>query len=73
MNASEISFDLERPENTAEIIGMSLESDQKVVYDIESDGETVTVKTETETLGVLRGCTDTMFRLTMLTDKIYSR
>lgn len=69
---STISIDTENSGMMGKIVGQSLESTQKVNYRIESSDK-FEVTIETHSLGVLRGCSDTVYRLTMLADKIYTK
>jgi tRNA threonylcarbamoyladenosine modification (KEOPS) complex Pcc1 subunit len=68
---SEVEIDAERPEQLKQIIGKSLEENGKVSYEIQTQKDKLVVRTKTEGLGPLRGCTDTVFRLTSLAKKLY--
>ncbi len=68
---SEVEIDTERPEELREILAPSLEADDKVGYDIETNDSKLTVATETDGIGPLRGSTDTVFRLASLALKLY--
>jgi hypothetical protein len=70
---SKVTVDAEKPEQLRTVLDPSLETEGPVKHELESDKNSVTVKTETETLGQLRGCTDTVFRLTTLSKKILER
>lgn len=67
---SEVEIDSEKPEELAQILGKSLTSDQKVSYSIKGEKGSLKVEVETDGLGPLRGCTDTVFRLSSLSKKI---
>ena len=68
---SELEIDAERPSELSQIIGKSLDGNQRVSYQIQEKSESLIVKVETDGLGSLRGCTDTVFRLTSLAKKLY--
>lgn len=68
---SKVSIETEDPEQLESIVGKSLESGEKVDYNIKSGKENLTVEVEANGLGPLRGCTDTVFRLVSLADKLY--
>ncbi len=55
-----------------QVVNPSLDSDRKVSYVVE-DGEELEITIETDSLGPLRGATDTVFRLAMLGNKILQR
>ncbi|MFQ3275055.1 MAG: tRNA threonylcarbamoyladenosine modification (KEOPS) complex Pcc1 subunit [Candidatus Nanohaloarchaea archaeon] len=70
---SEIKIETENPEHLQKVLDPSLETEGPVKHELETAKNSVTVNTETETLGQLRGCTDTVFRLTTLSKKILGR
>lgn len=70
---STVEVDTKIPGKLRKVVGKSLDSNEKVNYTISDSADSFTVKVETDKLGVLRGCTDTVFRLTGLTEKIYNR
>lgn len=55
------------------VLGPSLASDDKVSYRVDREGDSLSIEVETDSLGPLRGATDTVFRLTMLSNKILTR
>lgn len=69
---SEINLDLQEPEATKRILDQSLDTDSKVKYGLKASDK-LQIRIETESIGPLRGSTDTAFRLAMLTEKIRSR
>lgn len=68
---SEIEIDSGRPEELKEIVELSLDSTEKVTYNLKTEDKKLIITTETDGLGPLRGCTDTIFRLTSLAKKLY--
>ena len=70
---SVVEIDTEEPEEIKEVVKYSLESDKNVKYKIEARENSLEIETNTDGLGVLRGCTDTVFRLTTLAEKIYTK
>lgn len=70
---AEVEIETEKPGKLRKVIEPSLKTDERVNYSIKSTNQELAVQTETETLGVLRGCSDTAFRLTMLAEKLYYR
>lgn len=68
---SEVELETERPEKLKEILEPSLKSDENVQYIMETGKNTLMVEVETEGVGPLRGCTDTVFRLSTLAMKLY--
>lgn len=70
MRAS-VDLEIGHPEQVRKVLEPSLTSDKRVSYSFESDEESLTVEVETDGLGPLRGCTDTIFRLSSLATKIY--
>ena len=70
---TDISFELSEPVLTADSVRPSLKDNEKVTYRLENQEDSLDINIETEKLGVLRGCSDSVFRLIMLADKIYSK
>lgn len=68
---AELSIDTDRPGQMKTIVGQSLDSTKRVNYTVEAENSQLLVTVEADSLGVLRGCTDTVFRLTSLTEKLY--
>lgn len=68
---STVEIDTERPEDLKQILKQSLSSDDTVQYELIPGEDQITIKVNTEGLGPLRGCTDTVFRLTTLARKLY--
>lgn len=67
---TELELDLKEPGTIKKIIEPSLDSDRKVSYTLESN-EALKITIETDSLGPLRGSTDTAFRLAMLANKLH--
>lgn len=67
------AVEIEAEPGLREVLAPSLETDQKVSYTVDSDGEKLVVTVETDSLGALRGATDTVFRLAMLGNRILKR
>ncbi len=65
-----LELDLDNTEAVRKIIQPSLDTDRRVNYSLESE-EQLCIEIQTDALGVLRGSTDTAFRLAMLANKIY--
>lgn len=68
---AEVAIDAERPRELKQVLEPSLNSDETVTYRLEATEEQLKVHVETEGLGALRGCTDTIFRLSSLARKQY--
>lgn len=68
---SQVEIETRDPEQVKKIVEPSLQSGDKVEYIIEAEDDLIRVKVDADGLGVLRGCTDTVFRLTTLTEKLY--
>lgn len=68
---STVEIDAERPEDLKQILKPSLSSDDTVQYELVPEGDKLKIRVDTEGLGPLRGCTDTVFRLTTLAKKLY--
>jgi tRNA threonylcarbamoyladenosine modification (KEOPS) complex Pcc1 subunit len=67
---TEIQIDTDNPGQLEKAVSPSLDSTDRVSYVVESDEGSLDIEIETDGLGSLRGCTDTAFRLTSLTEKI---
>lgn len=70
---SEMEIDTGYAEKVASSVSPSLRSNERVDYSTEVLEDVFRVGIEADRLGVLRGCTDSSFRLIMLADKIYSK
>lgn len=70
---SDITVEAEKPEKLHRVLDQSLKTEGPVSHETETDDNSININTETETLGQLRGCTDTVFRLTTLSKKILER
>jgi tRNA threonylcarbamoyladenosine modification (KEOPS) complex Pcc1 subunit len=68
---SEVELKTERPKELKQILEPSLVSNKNVQYDISTGENKLMVKIETDGIGPLRGCTDTVFRLSTLAMKLY--
>ncbi len=68
-----VQIESDKPKQTKKILEKSLESDSKVRYSIKTGKDNIEIKVNAEGIGVLRGCTDTVFRLTTLTNRITNR
>ncbi len=68
---SKVELETERPEKLKQILKPSLASDENVGYTISTGENTLVVEVETDGIGPLRGCTDTVFRLSTLAMKLY--
>ena len=68
---SEVELETERPEQLRQILEPSLSSNEKVNYEFEAEEKTLMIQVETDGIGPLRGCTDTVFRLSTLAMKLY--
>lgn len=58
------------PGRMEKILGPSLESSDKVDYSLDTAGKSLEVEAETDSLGTLRACSDTVFRLASLSLKL---
>ncbi|MBC5792561.1 MAG: hypothetical protein H8Z69_00835 [Nanohaloarchaea archaeon] len=67
---SEIEINSSQPSNLVRVLEKSLTSDNKVNYVINGEEGRLKIEVETDGLGPLRGCTDTVFRLSSLSKKI---
>jgi len=70
---TDISFEVSSSVPIADSVRPSLKDNEKVTYSMENQEGSLDISIDTEKLGVLRGCTDSVFRLIMLADKIYSK
>ncbi|MFB6181220.1 MAG: KEOPS complex subunit Pcc1 [Candidatus Nanohalobium sp.] len=68
---TELEVETEKPEKIREAVQPSLNSNGKVTYSLETSEDSLKIKVRTEGLGPLRGCTDTVFRLVSLAEKLY--
>jgi tRNA threonylcarbamoyladenosine modification (KEOPS) complex Pcc1 subunit len=68
---SEVELETERPEKLKQVLEPSLVSNEEVSYEIETGKNKLMVEVETDGIGPLRGCTDTVFRLSTLAMKLY--
>jgi tRNA threonylcarbamoyladenosine modification (KEOPS) complex Pcc1 subunit len=68
---SEVELETERPEKLKQVLEPSLVSNEDVSYEIETGKNKLMVEVETDGIGPLRGCTDTVFRLSTLAMKLY--
>lgn len=68
---SEVELETERPKKLKQILKPSLVSDENVQYCISAGENKLVVEVETDGIGPLRGCTDTVFRLSTLAMKLY--
>lgn len=68
---SEVELETERPEKLKQVLEPSLVSNEDVSYEIKTGKNKLMVEVETDGIGPLRGCTDTVFRLSTLAMKLY--
>lgn len=68
---SKVELETEKPERLKQILELSLKTDKNVQYTISTEEKTLMVEVETDGIGPLRGCTDTVFRLSTLAMKLY--
>lgn len=68
---SKVELETERPKKLKQIIQPGLTSDKNVGYRFETGENKLMVEVETNGIGPLRGCTDTVFRLSTLAMKLY--
>jgi len=71
MNA-ELRIESSKSSEIAEVLSSSLRTDDKVGYSLR-DGEELEIQIETDTLGRMRGATDTALMLSMLAEKTMLR
>jgi tRNA threonylcarbamoyladenosine modification (KEOPS) complex Pcc1 subunit len=72
MKAS-VEIDSEKAEQMEKVLSLSLESQGDIDQEVESKDDKLKTDIKTESLGQLRGCTDTVFRLGTLSKKILER
>ena len=70
---SNIEIDSENPEELADAVKPSLESDEGVEIRVGTEEDFLKADVKAETLGRLRGGTDAVFRLTGIAKKILER
>lgn len=70
---SNISINSEKPRQLKQVLEKSLESEGDIEHNLSKDKDKVKINTQTKTIGQLRGCTDTVFRLGTLSKKILER
>lgn len=68
MKAS-LRFETDQPQKLEDAVGLSLENRGKVEYSYSSE-EAFKVEVDTESLGSLRGATDSVFRLVSLSQRL---
>ena len=68
---SKVELETEKHERLKQILELSLKTDKNVQYTISTEQKTLMVEVETDGIGPLRGCTDTVFRLSTLAMKLY--
>lgn len=68
---AEVKIDAGEPAELKSILAPSLKTDDNVIYRLEATEEKLRIEVETEGMGSLRGCTDTIFRLSSLARKQY--
>lgn len=67
---STVEIETENAEKIKKSIEQSLRTDDRVKYILHVEDDKLKVKVETDSIGVLRGSTDTVFRLAMTSKKI---
>lgn len=70
---AQVEVDSPEAETLQKVLQPSLSSDNTVSYQVNRDGDSLSIEVETDSLGPLRGATDTVFRLAMLSNKIIAR
>lgn len=70
---SKLEIETGYAEQVASSVSPSLRSNERVDYSTETVENKIKIGIDADQLGVLRGCTDSVFRLIMLADKIYSK
>jgi tRNA threonylcarbamoyladenosine modification (KEOPS) complex Pcc1 subunit len=70
---AQVEVESPEAETLQEVLEPSLTSDDTVSYRVDREGDSLSIEVETDSLGPLRGATDTVFRLTMLSNKIITR
>lgn len=69
---AELEIDTSRPKAMADVLRPSLRTDDKVGYQIKDDSD-FSIQIKTDTLGRMRGATDTCLMLAMLAQKTMLR
>ena len=72
MQAS-VEIDTENSERIEKVLEKRLETNEKIGYRLDGSSDLFQAEIDTESLGQLRGCTDTVFRLATLSKKIFER
>lgn len=67
---STVEIDTDKAETVKRSVEQSLQTDDRVSYSLKAEDSKLKVKVETDSVGVLRGSTDTVFRLLMTSKKI---
>ena len=67
---SEVKVETENPKQMQKILSPSLEEESPLDHEISTLEKSVTIKTQSDTVGQLRGGTDGAFRLLSLCKKI---
>lgn len=70
---TQLDVEISHVENVASSVQPSLKNNERVTYRTDTGEQSFQVDIEADQLGVLRGCTDSAFRLIMLADKIHSK
>ena len=68
---TEVELETDRPEKLKQVLEPSLVSTEDVSYEIVTGKNKHMVEVKTDGIGPLRGCTDTVFRLSTLAMKLY--
>jgi tRNA threonylcarbamoyladenosine modification (KEOPS) complex Pcc1 subunit len=68
-----VEIDTRKAEQIHTVLAQSLDNTEKIGYRLEGSSDLFRAKIDTESLGQLRGCTDTVFRLATLSKKILER
>ncbi len=66
-------LEVDRPETARRSIEPSLRDGGKASYQVEEHEKSLIVDIDAQSLGILRACNDTTFRLSMLHDKVMNR
>lgn len=70
---SEINLDTSDNEDIKKALAKSFQGNKKVDYNLETRKNELNISVKTETQPQLRGCTDTVFRLSSLSQKIFRK
>lgn len=70
---STIKLDSEHSKKLYKVLKPSLNSNGNTKYELEEATEQLEIITETKSFGSLRGATDSVFRLSLLANKIFKR